>query len=74
VVDRKTLNLAILSVGSFFGTVIPVILALMPDPPAVVGANVTCLTMEQYIDLGKLVTENNTCVPLNLTVASILAL
>ncbi len=44
VIDKKTLNLVAFSVASFFGTVIPLIMAFMPDAPSLEGtAEDVCL-------------------------------
>lgn len=43
VVDQKTLNLLAISIASFFGTVIPLIMAFMPDAPLPVGPEVVCI-------------------------------
>ena len=51
VIDKKTLNLLVFSVGSFYGTVIPLIMAFMPDPvgTAVEGTIEPCTVTEEQV-------------------------
>ena len=43
VIDKKTLNLLAISITSFFATVIPLIMAFVPDPPSYDGGVETCI-------------------------------
>ena len=71
VVDKKTLNMIVFSVGSFYGTVIPLIMAFMPDPVSTSGESIQCLGAEEYAALGRVWLEGG-CVALNDTIGTVL--
>ena len=47
VIDKKTLNVIMVTVGSFYSTAIPLIMAFMPDP-TVETADVQCLGADDF--------------------------
>jgi hypothetical protein len=51
VIDKKTLNVIMVTVVSFYSTVIPLNMALMPDPVTETGG-VQCLGPDKYAALG----------------------
>jgi hypothetical protein len=71
VVDKKTLNMIVFSVGSFYGTVIPLIMAFMPDPVSTSGESIQCLGAEECAALGRVWLEGG-CVALNDTIGTVL--
>jgi hypothetical protein len=80
VIDKKTLNLIAFSVASFFGTVIPLIMAFMPDPPSEGTVEGVCLggagDAAALARLSRMsadaITGDGDCLPVNATVAELL--
>ena len=75
VIDKKTLNLLIFSVGSFYGTVIPLIMAFMPDPVGTVDEAITeacAVTEEQVAQLQLTFGRNMNCSYANVTIGQLI--
>ena len=72
VIDKKTLNMIVLSVGSFYGTVIPLIMAFQPDTINTSDETVRCVGAEEYAALGR-VWLGGGCVPMNATISGVIA-
>eukprot|EP01051_Picozoa_sp_SAG22_P013729 SAG22_NODE_1571_length_4095_cov_2.849099_5_plen_93_part_00 len=84
VIDKKALNVIVLSVLSFYGTVIPLVLTTMKDPTAAAalpGAGPgtdQCLSSTECAMASSALTEatwrgGSSCIGRNMTVAGILA-
>jgi hypothetical protein len=76
VVDKKTLNMLAISIISFFATVIPLIMAFMPDPESA-GEAAECIETEDALrvcgELSRIVGDvDGLCVWRNLTLDELL--
>jgi hypothetical protein len=83
VVDKKTLNVLAISIASFFGTVIPLIMAFMPDAPLPVGseAAAVCIgpadaaraaAMLSQVAVSGIEDDASVCLSLNATLEEVL--
>eukprot|EP01052_Picozoa_sp_SAG31_P025968 SAG31_NODE_2316_length_5951_cov_7.632262_7_plen_484_part_00 len=75
VIDKKALNMIVLSVLSFFGTVVPLVLTTLEDPISTGGEHI-CLSADECAMAGSALAEaawrHDQCINRNLTVGSIL--
>ena len=73
VLDRKTLNILMISVGSFFGTALPLIIALMPDSEQKLGEAACDLDEHQVASIRvAMMTRNRSCSYANVTLDEII--
>jgi hypothetical protein len=79
VIDRRTLNVIFVSIVSFFSTAIPLLVALVPDPPSLDtnGAATPCAGLEpasrEAIAAVARAVTNSSCSYDNVSLGSILA-
>ena len=67
VIDKKTLNVIMVTVVSFYSTVIPLNMALMPDPVTETGG-VQCIGPDEYAALGT-AWRSGGCIAMNGTIS-----
>ena len=75
--DKKTLNLLGISIASFFATVIPLIMAFLPDPPTYDGEDAECIETQDALrvcaELSRIVGDvDGECVLRNATLDELL--
>jgi hypothetical protein len=76
VIDKKALNMIALSVLSFFGTVIPLVLATLQDPMGDTRADNACLSVRECAMASSILSDaawrEGDCISRNMTVANLL--